>query len=213
MLFKDRFSAGRKLAVLLHRYQTADAIVLALARGGVPVGYEVASSLHLPLDVFVVRKIGAPENPELALGAVASGGTAYGDKLLLEGLGVDRTHLEHLVRKEISELHRRELLYRGRTSFPAVKGKIVILVDDGLATGASMRVAIRAVAKLSPQKIVVAVPVCPLELVREMQLLVDEFVCLEKPEEFRSVGSWYADFSQISDEEVLSLLQSRHSSL
>jgi predicted phosphoribosyltransferase len=205
--FRDRTEAGRLLAERLRAYAGRDdVIVLALPRGGVPVGYEVARALGAPLDVFVVRKLGVPGHEELALGAVASGGLIVLDQRLVRALGISDEELRRIVEDEVRELERREAAYRERRGPPEVKGKTVILVDDGLATGSTMRAAALAVQRLNPARIVVAVPVAAEETCDAFRDVVDEVVCDVTPKPFRAVGLWYDDFSQTTDEEVRELL-------
>jgi putative phosphoribosyl transferase len=204
--FRDRAEAGRRLAESLREYAGRDdVIVLALPRGGVPVAYEVAKELGAPLGIFVVRKLGVPGHEELAMGAIASGGVLVLDDDLVRALGIDRSQLERAVAAEARELRRREAAY-GVRELPELAGKTVILVDDGLATGASMKAAALAVRRLNPARVVVAVPVAAAETCDEFRDVVDEIVCLVTPAPFRAVGLWYEDFSQTSDDEVRELL-------
>lgn len=207
-LFFDRYDAGRKLARHLLSYKNrGDVIVLALPRGGVPVAYEVATAINAPLDVFLVRKLGVPGHEELAMGAIASNGVVVINPEVIQALNIPRQVIDEVSRRERTELHRREQAYRDDRSPIEVQGKIVIVIDDGLATGASMRAAVEALWPLNPAKLVVAVPVAAPETCREFQELVDQMVCLDTPQPFRGVGMWYEDFSQTSDETVRSLLQ------
>ena len=196
MLFRDRADAGR-----------GDVTVLALPRGGVPVGYEVALALGAPLDVFLVRKLGVPGQEELAMGAIATGGVRVVNDAVVEELGIAPDVIEAVAAREQEELERRERAYRGERPAPDVSGRVVILVDDGLATGSTMRAAARALRKLGPARIVVAVPVAPREACAALRPEADEVVCAETPESFKGVGRWYDDFSQTTDEEVRALLQ------
>lgn len=206
--FVDRAAAGKALARLLPAYRgRPGAIVLALPRGGVPVGYEVASELGVELDLMIVRKLGVPWYPELAMGAIASGGVRVLNDDVLRMHGVDAHALETVERKESAELHRRERAYRGQRPMPQLAGRQVLLVDDGLATGATMLAAVRAVRQQAPAAIVVAVPVAPAEVLEELRNEVDEVVCPFTPEPFSAIGRWYLDFSQTSDAEVVELLQ------
>ena len=209
MIFRNRRDGGRVLAKSLHRYAgREDLLVLALPRGGVPVGYEVAEALGAPLDVFLVRKLGFPGYPEVAMGAIASGGVRVLDLPLIRRTGVPPSDVERVTRDEERELERRERSYRhGRPALDAA-GRIVLLVDDGLATGASMKAAIEALRKLGPRRVVVAVPVAPETTCRELRSLADEVVCVATPEAFHAVGQFYEDFDQTSDEEVRTLLES-----
>jgi putative phosphoribosyl transferase len=207
MIFGDRSDAGRQLAAKLLPYAGPNTRVLALPRGGVPVAYEVARALGAPLDVVVVRKIGAPGHEELALGAIASGGVRVLNEETIAALSVDRETLDAIASRELAELGRREVAYRGGLPLQDVSDRTVILVDDGLATGASMFSAVVALRARAPREIVVAVPVAPRDTCEALQPEVDEIVCLAMPHPFRGVGAWYADFRQISDEEVRSYLQ------
>jgi len=185
----------------------ADTVVLALPRGGVPVGFEVAKTLHVPLDVFVVRKLGVPGQEELAMGAIASGGICVLNEDLVRALGIPYEVINAVAADEERELERREHLYREGRPAVAVKGRTVILVDDGLATGSSMRVATMALKRKNPAQIVVAVPVGAPAACVEIESEVDQIICVVTPERFQSVGEWYRDFSQTSDEEVRDLLR------
>lgn len=206
--FPNRAEAGRELAAALGSYAgRRDVIVLALPRGGVPVGYEVAHALDAPLDVFVVRKLGLPANEELAMGALASGGVRILDDYVLRLYHVTPDDLARVTSWEQAELERREQLYRGARSFPDLAGRTVILVDDGLATGSTMRAAIAALRLEHPSTIVVAVPVGAKETCDAVRELADQVVCARTPEPFHAVGMWYDDFSQTSDEEVHALLE------
>ena len=205
--FADRRQAGAALADRLgHHAGRTDVVVLALPRGGVPVGAEVARALNAPLDVFVVRKLGLPGQPELAMGAIASGGVRVMNREVLDSIDVPQAAIDRVTRDEQAELERRELEYRaGRPPVP-IEGRVVILVDDGLATGSSMRAAVLAVRRRHPSRVVVAVPVGARETCVELEELADEVVCAFTPELFRAVGLWYADFSQTTDAEVRQLL-------
>jgi predicted phosphoribosyltransferase len=205
--FKDRFDAGRRLAAELQRYAgRPDVIVLALPRGGVPVGYEVARALGAPLDLFLVRKLGVPGHEELAMGAIASGGVRVFNPDVLSVLDVPPDLMDEAVRRETAELGRRERAYRDDQPPPDVRGKTVILVDDGLATGSTMLAAARALRRLGPARIVVAVPTASPETCEQFRSVVDEVVCAVTPDPFHAVGLWYEDFSQTTDEEVRELL-------
>lgn len=206
-LFLDRRDAGRHLARRLSTYaRREDVIVLALPRGGVPVAYEIAEALEARLDVFVVRKLGVPGHEELAMGAIASAGVQVLDPGILARFGVSEAEIEEVTRKERSELARRERAYREDRAPLELRGRTVILVDDGLATGASMQAAVAALSSASPARVVIAVPVAPPSTARVFAGLVDEFVCLATPERFIAVGMFYEDFGETSDEEVRSLL-------
>ena len=206
-LFSDRAEAGRVLAERLGHYaDRPGVIVLALPRGGVPVAYEVAKALHAPLDVFVVRKLGIPGHEELALGAVATGGVRVLNDQVVKGLSIPGYVIDAVANWELQELERRERLYRGDRPPPDVRGKTVILVDDGLATGSTMLAAVRALRQQGPARIVVAVPVASPDTCELLRTYVDEVVCAATPEPFYAVGLWYRDFSQTTDEEVRELL-------
>jgi len=207
MIFRNRTDAGDRLAEKLEHYASRpDVIVLALPRGGVPVGYEVARSLGAPLDVFLVRKLGVPGREELAMGAIASGGVRVLNEDVMSELQIPQQWVDVVAARELEELRRREAAYRDGRSAPDVRGKTVILVDDGLATGASMRAAVAALRKLGPARIVVAVPVGAQQTCDEFRDVADEVVCAEMPDPFYAVGSWYADFDQTTDDEVRALL-------
>jgi predicted phosphoribosyltransferase len=208
MIFRDRFEAGRVLAERLSAYaDRPDVVVLALPRGGVPVAYEVAKALHASLDVFLVRKLGVPGREELAMGAIASGGVYVLNEEAVQALGIPDEVIQQVALEEQRELERRERVYRGDRPHPDVRGKIVILVDDGLATGSTMRAAVAALRRQGPAKILVAVPVGSPETCSELQAVADEAICARTPEPFYAVGLWYEDFSQTTDEEVRELLQ------
>jgi putative phosphoribosyl transferase len=205
--FRDRAEAGQLLAERLLTYAGRDdVVVLALPRGGVPVAYEVAKALDVPLGVFVVRKVGVPGHEELAMGAIASGGVLVLDQRLVQALGIDQAQLERAVAAEGRELERRESVYDGPRDPSELAGKTVILVDDGLATGSTMRAAALAVRQLNPARIVVAVPVAAAQTCDEFRDAVDEVVCQLTPRPFQAVGLWYEDFSQTTDDEVRELL-------
>ncbi|TMA68870.1 MAG: phosphoribosyltransferase [Deltaproteobacteria bacterium] len=206
--FRDRAHAGRVLAAALARYaHRRDVIVLALPRGGVPVGCEVARALGVPLDVFVVRKLGVPGHEELAMGAIASGGVRLLNEDVVALAGVSEEAIDEVAAREAAEIRRRERVYRGDRGPPDLRGRTVILVDDGLATGASMRAAAAAVRRQGPAWVVVAVPAAAADTCETLRGEVDELVCLMTPEPFHAVGLWYEDFSQTSDEEVRQLLE------
>jgi putative phosphoribosyl transferase len=208
-VFADRIEAGRELAGELHAYADRDdVIVLALPRGGVTVGREVADALKAPLDVFLVRKLGTPGHRELAMGAIASGGVRVLNEEVIRWYGLSQGAIDAVAAEEQQELTRREAAYReGRPALHAA-GHIVILVDDGLATGSTMKAAVQAVRMLDPVRIVVAVPVGAPETCRELQTLADEVVCARTPQPFSAVGLWYRNFDQTTDEEVRALLRS-----
>jgi erythromycin esterase-like protein/predicted phosphoribosyltransferase len=204
----DRAHAGRLLAERLRKYAGRDdVIVLALPRGGVPVAFEIAQALRAPLDVFLVRKLGAPGHDELALGAIATGGVRVLNTQLIESLGIPREWVEAIDAKEMRELERRERAYRGDRPPPDLTDRVVILVDDGLATGSTMMAAVRAARQDEPERVVVAVPVAPPEVCAALQEEADEVLCLHTPRAFGAVGAWYSDFSQTTDEEVVALLE------
>jgi predicted phosphoribosyltransferase len=206
--FHDRRDAGRRLASELRAYaHRRDVLVLALPRGGVPIGYEVADALDAPLDVFVVRKLGLPWHEELAMGAIASGGVRILDQNLIRIARVSDAQIADVTAAEQAELERRERQYRGGRPFPDLHGLTVILVDDGLATGSTMRAAVEALRLEGPSRIVVAVPLAAPETCAAFRDIADEIVCAETPEPFLAVGRWYDDFSQTTDEEVHDLLE------
>jgi predicted phosphoribosyltransferase len=208
MAFQNRFEAGRRLAAKLgHYFGQHGLVVLALPRGGVPVAYEVAKSLRAPLDVFLVRKLGWPPQPELAMGALAEGGVRVLHDDVVDELRVPESAIDRVADEEARELNRQRQLYRPGRAPPDVAGRTVILIDDGLATGSTMRAAVAALKAKGPARLIVAVPVGAPQTCGEFQELVDEVVCAARPEEFRAVGLWYRDFSPTSDEEVLRLLE------
>ncbi len=205
--FRDRSEAGRLLAEKLRTYASyPNVIVLALPRGGVPVGYEVAHALGAPLDIFLVRKLGIPGYEELAMGAVASGGVRVLNDQVVQGLGIPEYVIDAVAAWELQELARRERVYRGDRPEPDVRGRNVILVDDGLATGSTMLAAIQALRQQQPARIVMAVPTAPPETCEQMRSQADDVVCAITPEPFYAVGLWYENFSQTTDEEVRELL-------
>ncbi len=206
VIFANRSDAGKQLAAKLFAYRGPDTRVLALPRGGVPVAHEVAQALGAPLDVFIVRKLGAPGREELAIGAIASGGVKVLNRETIDELGVSEAAIADVVLREETELRRREELYRGGLPAQDVSGRTVLLIDDGLATGASMYAAILALRARSPAKIIVAVPVAPADTVMQLQPYADDVVVIAMPRPFRGVGAWYADFTQTTDEEVREML-------
>lgn len=207
MLYLDRAHAGRTLADALREYGgRPDVVVLALPRGGVPVAYRVAEALEAPLDVFLVRKLGFPGSEEYAMGAIASGGVRVLNESVLDRYGVPDALVEAVARREALELARREKSYRDDLPPLEVRGRTVIVVDDGLATGFSMRAAVTALRALGPRKVVVAVPVGPRETVEELRQLADEVVCPATPQPFLAVGNFYENFEQTSDRDVVDLL-------
>jgi putative phosphoribosyl transferase len=208
IFFENRVDAGRRLASELDAYANRkDVIVLAIPRGGVPVALEVAAALRAPLDVFVSRKLGVPGQEELAFGAIASGGVRFLDREITEAVGISDTDVEQITANVRKELERREKLYRGDRQPLVVQGKTVILIDDGIATGSSMRAAIEALRQMKPARVVVAVPVGPLHTCNRLRSEVDELICPFKPEFFYAIGQFYDDFAQVTDEQVTELLQ------
>jgi putative phosphoribosyl transferase len=207
-IFKDRNHAGQILAKRLERYSAQnDILVMALPRGGVPVAFEIARELSAPLDVFLVRKLGLPGHPELAMGAIASGGIRVLNEDVIHGLSVPEDVIASVAESELQELERREQAYRGKQPGLDVHGKTIILVDDGLATGASMRAAVAGLKAQSPGRIIVAVPTASPDTCGEFESEVDEILCAVTPQPFLGVGIWYDDFSQTTDEEVRELLE------
>jgi putative phosphoribosyl transferase len=208
MIFTDRSEAGRVLAGKLRKYaERTDVLVLALPRGGVPVAAEIARALHAPLDVFLVRKLGVPGHEELAMGAIASGGVRVINEDVVENLRIGDDIIESVAAEEQQELKRRQRLYRDDLPPPDVHGRTVIVVDDGLATGSTMRAAVAALRRQGAERIVVAVPVGAAETCSELRRLADEVVCAQTPEPFYAVGLWYRDFTQTTDQEVRDLLE------
>lgn len=207
-IFRDRTEAGKALAeVVMQSVSNADALILALPRGGVPVGFQIAQTLHADLDVFLVRKLGLPGQEELALGAIASGGVRVLNENLIDELQISGKLIDEITVVEEQELRRREELYRsGRPAAP-VRGRAVVLADDGLATGASMKAAITALRLQEPKRVIVAVPVAAREIFDEFRRHVAEIVCLHAPKHFTAVGVWYEDFSQVTDYDVQRLLE------
>jgi putative phosphoribosyl transferase len=207
-VFRDRHEAGRLLAGRLAVYtDRPDVVVLALPRGGVPVAFEIAAALRVPLDIMVVRKLGVPGHEELAMGAIASGGVQVVNQEVVQYLGLSQAVLESVAATEYQELTRREQAYRGSRGPTIVEGRTVILVDDGLATGSTMRAAVAALRGRHPARIVIAVPTAAPETCEELKAEVDEIVCATTPTPFYGVGQWYDDFSQTTDEEVRDLLE------
>lgn len=205
-MFQDRSDAGRQLAEKLSPYQNEDCLILGLPRGGVEVAFEVAQTLQKPLDVLVVRKIGAPGHEELAAGAIGPEDVLVINRDVLVMLGLQPSQIQDRIEREKQELHRRLSLYRGNEHFPDLNGKTVILVDDGLATGATARAAIKTLKALRPGKIVLAIPVGTPHLLSQLRYEVDDLVCLEAPEYFEAVSAWYRSFPQCSDQQVIQLL-------
>ncbi|MEE4275194.1 MAG: phosphoribosyltransferase family protein [Thermoleophilia bacterium] len=206
-VFKNRTEAGEVLARSLEAYaERGDTVVLGLPRGGVPVALEVAKALRAPLDVFIVRKLGVPGREELAMGAIASGGVRVVNADVVNGLGIDEVMLDVVARREERELERRERLYIGDRPPVRLEDKTAIVVDDGLATGASMRAAVHGVKEHAPASVMVAVPTAAPEACAAIARIVDDIVCLQTPEPFYGVGAWYEDFAQTTDEDVARLL-------
>ena len=207
MIFRDRTEAGQVLASKLTKYlNQVNTVILALPRGGVPVAYEIGKELGLPVDIFVVRKLGVPGHEELAMGAIASGGVRHINRNVVDQLRIDSETIDVASRREQKEIERREQLYRGQRPPVDVRNKTVILVDDGLATGSTMRAAIAALRQHRPARIVVAVPAAAPQTCSEIADEVDEIICAATPEPFYAVGQWYQEFSQTTDEEVRDLL-------
>ena len=207
MIYRDRIDAGKQLAARLADYADRDdVLVLALPRGGVPVAYEVAKAVRAPLDIFLVRKLGVPGHEELAMGAIATGGVRVLNDDVVDYLRIPGEVIDAVAADELRELERRERAYRGDRPEPDVRGKTIILVDDGLATGSTMRAAASALRQQNPARIVVAVPVSAPQTCNEYRMGVDEIICASTPEPFMGVGQWYLDFSQTTDEEVRKLL-------
>lgn len=208
--FENREEAGRELSNALAKYKDKpDTIILALPRGGVPVAHKVAKALNLPMDVWLVRKLGVPGHEELAMGAIALNGAFHINKEIALGLNIPQQLLNQVIAKERTELARRNKLYRQGRPIPDIRGKTVIIIDDGLATGATMRAAVELMRQMHAAKIVVAAPVGAKETCRVLAAVADEIACLRMPEPFYGVGQWYMDFSQTSDEEVQKLLEQK----
>ena len=206
-MFPDRRAAGRLLAQALLHHAGTNPAVLGLPRGGVPVADEIALTLGGSLDVWVVRKLGAPQQPELGVGAIAEGPAVVLDRAIVRLLKISRSQLLAVARRELREIRRRVERFRGERPLPALQGRTVILVDDGMARGGTMRAAIRALRRRSPARLIVAIPVAAPEAVAKLRLEVDEVVCLYQPEELHAVGVWYEDFRQVPDEEVVRILE------
>lgn len=208
--FQDRTEAGQALATRLKAYaDRPDVLVLGLPRGGVPVAYEIAAALHVPLDICLVRKLGVPGHKELAMGAIASGGVRVLNYDVVSWLGISSKTIDEMAAKELRELQRRDRAYRGDRPPPDVRDRTIILVDDGLATGSTMRAAISLLKPQRPAKLIVAVPVAPPEVCRTLQSEVDDVICLMTPENFYAIGVWYENFAQTTDEEVIALLKNQ----
>lgn len=205
-IFKDRTHAGQELAKALASFSKDKIIILALPRGGVPLGYELAKILSAPLDVIVARKIGMPQNKEFGIGAIAEGGIQILDKHTIDSIGLSQEALDELIKDEEVELNRRVTLYRKHKKLPNLHDKTVILVDDGLATGVTAKAAIETIKKHHPKRLIFAAPVCAYDTAQELSSMVDDVICLISPLDLRSVGMWYQHFDQTSDEEVVHLL-------
>ena len=207
-MFHDRKEAGQRLAEELLRYKHEHPVIIALPRGGVPVAFEIAKKLHVPLDIVIVRKLGAPGQKELAIGALVEGKKTlvFLNNYIMDSLGVSESYLEEEIAIETEEMRRRQKMYRGDEQRIQLKDQTVIIVDDGIATGASMKAALMGLKADEPKKIILALPVAPANIINEMEQIVDEVVCLKTPTLFFAVGKHYADFSQTTDDEVIALL-------
>ena len=207
-IFKDRRDGGEQLASKLEDYKDREGVlVLALPRGGVVTGYEVASYLNCPLDVIIIRKLGFPGQPELATGAVSETGTVVLNESIISAYGVSEEYIQEEISLQKAVIERRVILYRKGQRIPDLKGKTIILLDDGAATGATMKAAISTLEKESIERLIVALPVAPIETARELRQMADELVCLETPDHFMAVGSYYNDFTQVTDEDVVEILE------
>ncbi|MBE9014770.1 phosphoribosyl transferase [Chroococcidiopsis sp. CCALA 051] len=205
--FQNRTQAGELLATKLTAYaKRPDAIVLGLPRGGVPVAFEVAKTLNVPLDIILVRKLGAPAQPELAMGAIATGGVLVLNDEVVNWLGIPQAEIDAVAQREMQELERRDRLYRGNCPLPHVENRTVILVDDGIATGSTLRAAIAALRQQQPQQIIVAVPIAPASVCQQLRSQADDVVCAIEVEQLSAISLWYEEFTQTSDEEVRALL-------
>jgi putative phosphoribosyl transferase len=207
LVFQDRIDAGRQLAETLKSYRPNEMIILALPRGGVPVGYEIAQALHIPLEVLIIRKLGVPGHEELAMGALGPNGLTVFNEDVLRMHQLSPAAINRVVARETDELNRRSRFFRGNRPFPDLAGKTVVIVDDGLATGATAMAAIQAVKALRPAGTMLAVPVCATDAADRLRRMVDTFICLHCPDDFNAVGQWYQDFSQTTDAEVIDLLR------
>src|SRR3990167_6006316 len=206
--YLNRQEAGKILANELHAYaKRADVIVLALPRGGVPVAFEIAKALQVPLDIFIVRKLGVPLHEELAMGAIATGDVTVFNDEIIRDLAISPDAIKQVINTEREEIKRREIAYRGNRPPPHLRDKTIILVDDGIATGATMRAAIKALDQFHPTSVIIAVPVADESLCQQLRLLVDEVICPLRPNQFYAVGAWYENFSQTEDDEVRALLK------
>jgi putative phosphoribosyl transferase len=206
-MFENREQAGKKLAKELKKYAGKNIIVLAIPRGGVIVAKEIAKELNSKLDLIVPRKIGAPWERELAIGAVAQDGSLVLNEDLIKELGIPKEYIQKEKEKELKEIERRLKVYRGNKKFPELKNKIVVLVDDGIATGATIKAALKFIKNQKPKKIVIAVPVAPLDTLKELEKEVDEIICLEKPKFMGAISEFYLDFKQVEDEEVVEIMK------
>lgn len=205
--FANRLQAGQLLAASLKEYENhKDIVVLGLARGGIPVAYALASALHLPLDVFIVRKLGAPRQKELAMGAIALGGAVIFNDEMLAYLNLPQQEIANILKEEEKELNRRQLKYGNKQKPLVLSGKTVIIVDDGIATGATMSAAITAIRQLQPAALIVAVPIAAASTIKELKRQVDKIYCLSQPDDLRAISLWYDNFEQVSDEQVIDLL-------
>lgn len=207
MIFANRQEAGKLLATELARHRNEKPIVLALPRGGIPIGFEIAEVLHAPLEVLVARKIGAPHNPELGIGAIAEDEVRVLDEPTIKLLGISTEEIEKVTEKEKEELKRRVAMYRNNKPLPSLKAKTVLLVDDGLATGVTARAAIASIKKQKPKRLIFASPVCAYDTAQEFKQMVDDVICVTTPVDFSAVGLWYQEFGQVSDDQVVALLQ------
>lgn len=206
MIYKDRQDAGRQLAEKLLKFKDENPIVIALPRGGVVTGYEVAKILNAPLDVMVTRKLGAPFQPELGIGAIAPNDVKILNLDAIKFLGISKDEMEEIIQHETKEMHRRIRLYRGDLPLLDLSGKTVIIVDDGLATGVTAGAAVLAIRHMAPEKIILAIPVSPPDTAEKFREEVDEFICLQEPLDFFAVGQYYYDFDQVTDDKVIALL-------
>lgn len=205
-IFHNRHDAGVQLALRLKKFEDSNAIVLSIPRGGVIIGYEIARVLRKPMDIVVVRKIGAPQNPELGIAAITEGNIVLSDEVQISSIGITRDQLEDLIYREKAELARRIEKYKGSQSLPPLHNRIVIIADDGLATGITIRACIKAISLQQPAQIIVAIPVCENSQIAEIRPEVSDIICLESPSNFESVGKWYRNFDPVSDDEVITYL-------
>ncbi len=207
-LFRDRTDAGQQLAEALRDYaDQKDTLILALPRGGLPVGFEIAKVLHLPMDAFLVRKLGVPGQEELAMGAIAMGGVHFFNQNILGMLDISKEDIQRVIAAEEQEMQRRNQVYRGGKPPPAIENRTVILVDDGVATGATILAAVSALKKMKPKSLIIAVPVAPSDTLQKLEAEVDQVVCLAAPENFFAISAWYQEFPQTSDEQVCDFLE------